>query len=504
MANLFKLSWRIWLLIIVLILSVISISPNPFKSGVLIKSVAANSTESKIGMGSGEIILSINGKEVKNLEDYSDIISSIKNESVIFIKTNKNEYSFLSNGTLSLAVSEVPKSNLKAGLDLVGGSRALVRPEIEVSDKDMENLISIMENRFNVYGISDIRIKGVKDLDGNKFVLIEAAGVSVDELKQLISQQGKFEAKIGNETVFVGGERDITSVCRFDPSCAGITGCFSSGNQQVCRFQFTVYLSEAAAKRHASITSNLSVNLSSPGYLNKQLDLYIDDKLVDSLLISENLKGVVTTKISVSGSGFGTTRDEAIENAQLNMKRLQTILITGSLPFKVKIEKLDSISSGIGEQLSRNILITALIAFLAVSLFVYIRYRNLKIVMPIILTMLGEVIIILGIASLIKWNLDLPSIAGILVVIGTGLDHQIIILDEIKLGRIYGWKERIKRAFFIILGAFATTFVAMLPLAWAGAGLLKGFAITTIIGISAGVFITRPAFSDMVRGIVRD
>jgi preprotein translocase subunit SecD len=39
---------------------------------------------------------------------------------------------------------------------------------------------------------------------------------------------------------------------------------------------------------------------------------------------------------------------------------------------------------------------------------------------------------------------------------------------------------------------------------WAGAGLLKGFAITTIIGISVGVFITRPAFSEIVKKIVKE
>jgi len=99
---------------------------------------------------------------------------------------------------------------------------------------------------------------------------------------------------------------------------------------------------------------------------------------------------------------------------------------------------------------------------------------------------------------------DLASIAGILVVIGTGLDHQIIILDEINLGKIYGWKEKMRRAFFIIVGAFATTFVAMLPLAWAGAGLLKGFAVTTIIGITVGILITRPAFADMIKKILKN
>ena len=114
---------------------------------------------------------------------------------------------------------------------------------------------------------------------------------------------------------------------------------------------------------------------------------------------------------------------------------------------------------------------------------------------------LSEVIIILGIASLIRWNLDLPSIAGILATIGTGIDDLIIILDESTHGTFLSLKERLKRAFAIILGAYFTTFVSLLPLMWAGAGLLKGFAITTLIGITAGVLITRPAFTDMVKMI---
>ena len=38
----------------------------------------------------------------------------------------------------------------------------------------------------------------------------------------------------------------------------------------------------------------------------------------------------------------------------------------------------------------------------------------------------------------------------------------------------------------------------MVPLLFAGAGLIKGFAITTIIGVTNGVFITRPAFAKMI------
>ena len=54
-----KLTWRIWLLIIILLLSILSISPS-FKSGVVIKSVEKNSTAPSQGLQAGEIIKTIN------------------------------------------------------------------------------------------------------------------------------------------------------------------------------------------------------------------------------------------------------------------------------------------------------------------------------------------------------------------------------------------------------------------------------------------------------------
>ena len=44
----------------------------------------------------------------------------------------------------------------------------------------------------------------------------------------------------------------------------------------------------------------------------------------------------------------------------------------------------------------------------------------------------------------------------------------------------------------------------MLPLLRAGAGLLTGFALTTIIGITAGVLITRPAYGAAVEVLLSD
>ena len=169
------------------------------------------------------------------------------------------------------------------------------------------------------------------------------------------------------------------------------------------------------------------------------------------------------------------------------------------MPFKLEIVKLDTISPILGDDFMNSILFAGLAALLVVAIIIFIRYRSIKPSAALLITVISEVVIILGIASLIDWNIDLPSIAGILATIGTGIDQQIIILDESREKAIMSLKQKLKRAFSIILGAYFTAVVALIPLLWAGAGLLKGFAITTIIGISAGVLITRPAFADMVK-----
>ncbi|MBU4308491.1 hypothetical protein L6278_01605 [Candidatus Parcubacteria bacterium] len=503
-----KLTWKIWLLIIILVLSFLSIfgmPPTFSQKGVLIKSVESNSTAFEQGLRSGQVIISIDSKKVDSFEDFTKIIqekfpSAEKIKTTI--QTKQEEFILYDNQTPQIIVSDIPLTNLKMGLDLVGGSRALVQAqEKKLSTAEITELVDVIRNRLNVYGIADMNIRSVSDLSGENYVLIEIAGATPADLEKLISEQGKFEAKIANKTVFIGGERDIASVGR-DAQNARIEMCGKSNEGYACRFSFTVTLSGEAAKKHADVTDKLEVNSTSEGnYLSEKLDLYVDDKLVDSLLIGESLKGQVTTQIAISGSSSGETEPDAYEAAQESMHNLQTILITGSLPYKLEIVKLDTISPTLGEEFSKSILTAGLIALLAVGIIVFIRYKNFKSSIALLITSISEIVIILGIAALVEWNLDLPSIAGILATIGTGIDSQIIILDESRQKEFISLKQRLKRAFSIILGAYFTALVALLPLLWAGAGLLKGFAITTIIGITTGVLITRPAFSDMVKMI---
>jgi preprotein translocase subunit SecD len=121
----------------------------------------------------------------------------------------------------------------------------------------------------------------------------------------------------------------------------------------------------------------------------------------------------------------------------------------------------------------------------------------------------SEVFLLLGFAAAVGLALDLSHIAGLIAVIGTGLDDLIIMADEIlqrkqkvQTGRVF--RSRFRKAFWIIGMAAATTIIAMSPLAVLSLGDLQGFAIITIVGVLIGVGVTRPAYGDVLRKLMLD
>ncbi len=523
------------MLLIFLIFALIAIQPHFFGTdGVTIRSVAHNSSAANAGMVNPSVklqplakerIISIDEKPVHSETEFYALEKSLAVNSTVKIKTNKQTYTLLtSTGAessrtgkadgagerkaakivdLGLKVYEAPSSNLRKGLDLEGGTRVLLKPREEVTADEFDLTINSLKERLNVYGLSDIVVRKSSDLSGNQYILIEIAGVTENEVRDLLAKQGKFEAKIGEASVFLGGKKDITYVCR-SAECSGIDpyqGCGQNSGSYSCRFFFAISLSPEAAERQAAATKDLGLTTadSTGSYLDKDLVLYLDDVQVDQLKIGAELRGKATTNVQISGSGSGRTEQEAINSALENMKRLQTVIITGSLPVKLDVVKLDTISPTLGEEFLRNVLLVGVLALFAVVAVVIWRYRKIKVVIPMVLILLSELILILGFASLVGWNLDLAAIAGIIIVVGTGVDHLIIITDETLKGKEEtSWKQRIKMAMTIIFGAFLTVVAGMIPLFSAGAGLLKGFALTTIAGATFGVLIARPAYAAII------
>ncbi len=199
--------------------------------------------------------------------------------------------------------------------------------------------------------------------------------------------------------------------------------------------------------------------------------------------------------------GFGSD----VKEAQKRLQDLTILLESGSLPIGVESISKETIPPILGKEFLYQSGLMGLVALVVVSLIIFVRYRQLKLVIPIILTALFEVYMVVGFAALIRWNLDLASIAGIVAAVGTGVNDQIVITDELLKGgteTVTGsLSNRVKRAFFIIMAAASTAIVTMLPIFFLGSGLgkLVGFAITTVVGVLVGVLLTRPAYGEVAK-----
>ena len=497
---------RILFLVIVLILSVIVIAPFP-RDGVAIRGIEKDSyaadylTVERGRPLSKEIITQLDNQEIKDITDYYEYVAKLTPNSTVRVQTNRNVYRIPteSDGSLGIAIVDAPFSNIQKGLDLEGGTRVLLQPIEEVTTEVLGDAVESLKIRLNTFGLSNIVVRQVTT--PNQFIIVELAGATKEEVTQLLLQQGKFEAVIENTTVITG--KDIERVGKSAQE-ARLGSCSQIDSEQYsCRFDFTLRISKEAAQKFADATRNLGVvgeSLSAP------IRFYLDGEVLSNLSISSGLRGQAATQISISGGETGRSQKDAQEATRSEMKRLQTILQSGSLPIQLKITEAETISPVLGKEFTQNAVQVGAFSILTVAVVIFVAYRRLKIAIPVIITMVSEVVILLGIAAAVQWQLDLAAIAGIIVATGTGVDDQIVIVSEVLKGEkaIYNWKEKIKRAFFIIMGSYFTVVVATIPLAWAGAGLLKGFAFATIAGVSIGVFIARPAFAAMIEFLMKD
>lgn len=434
-------------------------------------------------------------------------------------------------------------NGISTGLDLQGGSVIIIETERPLDASEMDQVLTIMDERLRGgLGVRDVKVRAL----GNKHVRIEIAGVTPEDAKKLIGKPGKLEVRIGNVSAFTGDALDRVDPFTYEAQQGGWAVPFTLSDEAAEDFRDAAIATDFASvymymdegtritaftkgepgdlkelldeleltgdveitKTNFSITTvvTLDNNLEEIGGKENEIIEFLNQSnvtsynitrsgLVNDAPIGQDLRAelaagqVVRSLILTTGAG---------DDGRLEARRIQVILQSGALPIKVSVVSSSGISATLGDDFTKNAMLAGIAAFLGVSAFIYARYRNPIIVLPIIVTGFSEIVIILGFASLIRWNIDIPAIAGIIAAVGTGVDNQIVIMDEVMGGDAKSIRYRMKNAFFVIIGSYLTLLAAMATLFIIGMAMLKGFAVTTIIGATSGVFITRPAYARIV------
>ena len=373
-----------------------------------------------------------------------------------------------------------------------GGKLTSYQPGVS---KDTANLVKrILETKINTMGTKDAKVNTLTGMNNvARYIRVELAGVDMKQAQDIVGKQGKFEIRIqstGNETAHVLFGDAITSVQVPSQEPPG---------SDKWGVGFTLSETGAAAFRDGAIKYGATIDPS-----RHQLAMLLDNKTVYSAPLSEDLAGQLQrepTRQLFASTGTGKSGMQQATNLEIHLR-------AGALPIDVSVVGSGSTSAALGEHFKMMALLAGILALITVAFVIYYRYREPGIVLPMVLINASEIIILLGFISLIKFQMDLPTIAGLIAVVGTGIDQLVVITDEIlhegKVPSPSLYLKRLSRALGIIVVAAATVLIAMLPLALMDLSTLKGFAIITMMGVLVGVIVTRPAYGKIIMEILSE
>ncbi|MEM3212033.1 MAG: hypothetical protein QXR85_01835 [Candidatus Micrarchaeaceae archaeon] len=267
-------------------------------------------------------------------------------------------------------------------------------------------------------------------------------------------------------------------------------------------------ISDAAALNYTinyettqNMTPVVTIGASASGAPISTVDSWPAIGLLSAPLLNPSVtNGSISQSYEISGSapqGLSTSAQLAYATNQSDL--IVSILKGGALPVPVLAGTPTTIPPTLGKQFEIISGIALLIAILAVSSAIAFRYKRSFLILPIVFTTLAELFIIMSIIGLIG-TIDLAAVAGMIAVIGTGVDAQIIITDEF-MGKQenYTDKTRLGHAFYIIWADAALLVIAMLPLFFSTSLVqIVGFAESAMLGVLFGAFVTRPAYGAMI------
>ncbi|MFP8956463.1 preprotein translocase subunit SecD [Natrialbaceae archaeon A-CW3] len=390
-----------------------------------------------------------------------------------------------------------------AGLDVTEDD---VRQGVTAETRsDIETTIDL---RVNEAGLAGSRVSQA-EMDGTYYIVTEAPGMTVDELRALLEDRGIVEIQM-HYPDGEGGQQNETALVQGD---FGQIGTASYNTERDYHYvPVSVNPGPAEEYQQRMVETGFTQNPHECDYGNPEREgsnycllTVVDGEVVDAHSLSPNLGANMESGEWASSGTF-----EMITPTQQQAQALSVNLRAGELraPLDFDRDQTYSISPALADQFKNYSLLIGILSVLTVSGVVYLRYGDRRVALPMILTALSEVVILLGFAALLRMPLDLSHVAGFIAVVGTGVDDLIIIADEVldegdvNSRRVF--ESRFRKAFWIIGAAAATTIIAMSPLAVLSLGDLQGFAIITILGVLIGVLITRPAYGDILRRLLTD
>lgn len=372
----------------------------------------------------------------------------------------------------------------RLGLDIQGGTHLVYQADmanIPASDRadSMNAVRDVIERRVNLFGVAEplvqveksgdawrliVELAGVKDVNAAIRLIGETPFLEFreerpqEERDVILEAQKKGEWQF-EDPYFVPSELTGKHVRRADVNF----------DQTVFKPEISLELTEEGAKIFEEVTKR---------NIGKQLAIYLDGAPISAPVVRE----------AISGGRAQITGNFTPESA----KELAGRLNAGALPVPITLLAQQSVEASLGHESLQKSMRAALIGFIAVALFMILWYR-----LPGVLAVLALLLytaLVLAIFKLIPVTITVAGIAGFVLSIGMAVDANVLIFErlkeELRSGKMLdeAIREGFSRAWTSIRDSNVSSIITSLILYWFGTSMVKGFALTLIIGILISMF----------------
>jgi len=381
--------------------------------------------------------------------------------------------------------------DLKLGLDLAGGASLAFEADFEKIEEEnietgLEALKANIEKRVNLFGVSESTVRTSKQGDQHR-LLIELPGlVNVDQAIALIGQTAQLdfrkEVEIPPEATESATFLDIFPEPS-DLNGSHLTRSIVQFDQNTGKPQVSLEFNNEGAKLFEKLTEEMT---------GKRIAIFLDQFPVSAPTVNEKISGGMAV---ISGE-FSLEESKALV-AQLN---------AGALPVPIKLIEHRTVGPTLGQDSIQKGMQAGLLGIVIVVLFMVLNYGTLGIIATLGLLVYG--LITLALYKLIPVTLTFPGITGFLLSVGMAVDSNILIFERMKeemqsgKSRVIAMELGFGRAWDSIKDAntctLITGFILFNPFDWSflnSSGMVRGFAVTLILGIFislfTGIFVTR-------------
>jgi preprotein translocase subunit SecD len=389
------------------------------------------------------------------------------------------------------------REGLRLGLDLAGGSYLIYQADVsdikpDNRDEIMEGVRGVIERRINALGVTEPIIQLQKQ-EGEYNIAIQLPGIAdIEKAKEMVGLFAVLEFReqdeAGNWTPATGtvdGE-ELTLTSRYFKENTYVT--ISQTGETLLIFEWD----ETGQELSEQITTRL---------IGKQLAIYLGDEPLrgeEGLPIAPVVRETIRDKGQIEGLSL---TDAQMLSRLLNAGRIDVPLgrwVEGEFEPSVPLYER-TVDATLGEDSIRKSLLAAGIGIVLLVIFMLVYYRLPGLVACLSLGIYGVVLLsIFKLWPVTPITLTLPGVAGFIVSLGMAVDANVLIFErmkeELRGGRSLGAavEAGFNRAWTAIRDSNITTFIACIVLIWLGGTLgalmVRGFAVTLLIGVALSMF----------------